>query len=152
MTPDGREMVYSSNQDDIDRRHIWRVAAAGGAPVEVAGGTGLEWSPVVTSDGALVFIHADAARQARPAIRLASGEVRDLAPDAIPADFPRDALVTPQQVIFSAADGLTLHGQLFLPKTAAGQRHPAIVSFTADRNGRCCWAGITCITTTTPTP
>jgi hypothetical protein len=45
MTPDGREMVYSSNQDDIDRRHIWRVAAAGGAPVEVAGGTGLEWSP-----------------------------------------------------------------------------------------------------------
>jgi dipeptidyl aminopeptidase/acylaminoacyl peptidase len=129
MTPDGREMVYSSNQDDIDRRHIWRVAAAGGAPVEVAGGTGLEWSPAATSDGALVFIHADTARQARPAIRLASGVVRDLAPDAIPADFPHDALAAPQQVIFSAADGLTLHGQLFLPKTAAGQRHPAVVFF-----------------------
>src|ERR1035438_4872921 len=128
MTPDGREMVYSSNQDDIDRRHIWRVAAAGGAPVEVAGGTGLEWSPAVASDGALVFIHADTARQARPAIRLASGDVRDLAPDAIPADFPQDALVTPQQVILSAADGITLHGQLFLPK-AADQRHPAVVFF-----------------------
>ena len=47
-------------------------------------------------------------RQARPAIRLASGEVRDLAPDAMPADFPRDALVAPQQVIFSSADGLDL--------------------------------------------
>jgi dipeptidyl aminopeptidase/acylaminoacyl peptidase len=130
MTPDGREMVYSSNQDDIDRRHIWRVVAAGGAPVEVAGGTGLEWSPATTSGGALVFIHADTARQARPAIRLASGEVRDLAPDAIPADFPQaGALVTPQQVIFSSADGLTLHGQLFLPKTAAGQRHPAVLFF-----------------------
>jgi dipeptidyl aminopeptidase/acylaminoacyl peptidase len=133
MTPDGHEMVYSSNQDDIDRRHIWRVAVAGGAPVEVAGGTGLEWSPAVTSDGSLVFIHSDTARQARPAIRLASGpangEVRDLAPDAIPADFPQGALVTPQQVIFSAADGLTLHGQLFLPKTAPGQRHPAVVFF-----------------------
>ena len=129
MTPDGREMVYSSNQDDIDRRHIWRVAAAGGAPVEVAGGTGLEWSPVVSSDGALVFIHADTARQARPAVRLASGEVRDLAPDATPADFPHDALVTPQQAIFTSADGVTLHGQLFLPKNAAGQRHPAIVFF-----------------------
>ena len=76
MTPDGREMVYSSNQDDIDRRHIWRVAAAGGAPVAVTGGTGLEWSPAVTADGALVFIHADTARQARPAIRLASGRQR----------------------------------------------------------------------------
>jgi dipeptidyl aminopeptidase/acylaminoacyl peptidase len=132
MTPDGREMVYSSNQDDIDRRHIWRVATAGGAPVQVEGGTGgagLEWSPAVTSDGALVFIHSDTARQARPAIRLASGEIRDLAPDAIPADFPQAALVTPQQVIFSAADGVTLHGQLFLPKTAAGQRHPAVVFF-----------------------
>jgi dipeptidyl aminopeptidase/acylaminoacyl peptidase len=37
--------------------------------------------------------------------------------------------VAPQQVIFSAADGLTLHGQLFLPKTGAGQRHPAVLFF-----------------------
>ena len=130
MTPDGSAMVYSSNQDDIDRRHIWRVDVAGGAPRPVTGGTGLEWSPAVTSDGALVFIHADTARQARPAIRPVSGEVRDLAPDAIPADFPKaDALVVPQQVIFPAADGITLHGQLFLPKAAAGRRHPAVVFF-----------------------
>ncbi|MGA2740699.1 MAG: prolyl oligopeptidase family serine peptidase, partial [Bryobacteraceae bacterium] len=129
MTPDGREMVYSSNQDDIDRRHIWRVPVAGGTPVQVAGGAGLEWSPAVTSDGALVFVHADTVRQARPAVRLPSGEVRDLAPDAIPADFPQTALVIPQQVIFSAADGVTLHGQLFLPKNAGGQRHPAVVFF-----------------------
>jgi dipeptidyl aminopeptidase/acylaminoacyl peptidase len=133
MTPDGREMVYSSNQDDIDRRHIWRVPVAGGAPVEVAGGAGMELSPAVTSDGALVFLHADALRQIRPAIRLASGlafgDARDLAPDAIPAGFPSDALVTPQQVVFPAADGVTLHGQLFLPKTAVGQRQPAVVFF-----------------------
>ncbi len=129
MAPDGREMVYSSNQDDIDRRHLWRVAAAGGVPVAVTSGTGLEWSPAVPGDGAIVFIHADTARQARPAVRMASGEVRDLAPDAMPADFPSDALVAPQQVIFSAADGLTLHGQLFLPKTGTGQRHPAVLFF-----------------------
>jgi dipeptidyl aminopeptidase/acylaminoacyl peptidase len=130
MTPSGREMVYSSNQGDIDRRHIWRVGAAGGTPLEVTSGAGLEWSPAAIGDGALAFIHADTARQARPAIRLASGEIRDLAPDAIPADFPKpDALVTPQQVIFPAADGLTLHGQLFLPKNGAGQKHPAVVFF-----------------------
>ena len=128
MTRDGREMVYSSNQNDIDRRHIWRVAVSGGTPVEVEGGAGLEWSPAVASDGAIAFIHSDAVRQARPAIKLASGEVRDLAPGAIPADFP-SGLVTPQQVVFSAADGLTLHGQLFLPKTGAGERHPAVVFF-----------------------
>ena len=128
MTPDGRQMVYSSNQNDIDRRHLWRVDVAGGVPLAITGGTGLEWSPAVTGGDALVFIHADAGRPARPAIRLASGGMHDL-PDAIPLDFPQDALVTPQQVIFSSADGVKLHGQLFLPKAEAGQRHPAVVFF-----------------------
>jgi hypothetical protein len=32
MTPDRASLLYSSNQGDIDRRHIWRVAAAGGKP------------------------------------------------------------------------------------------------------------------------
>jgi dipeptidyl aminopeptidase/acylaminoacyl peptidase len=129
MSPDGHEIVYSSNQNDIDRRHIWRVPVAGGTPAALSSGASLEWSPAVANDGAVVFIHADTQRQARPAIRLASGEVRDLAPDAIPADFPHDALIAPQQVIFTAADGIELHGQLFLPKTAAGRRHPAVIFF-----------------------
>jgi dipeptidyl aminopeptidase/acylaminoacyl peptidase len=129
LEPEGKQMVYSSNQDDIDRRHIWRVAASGGVPVALFHGSSLEWSPEVSSDGTLVFLHSDERRQARPAIRLASGEVRDLAPDAIPASFPQDALVVPQQVIFSSADGMELHGQLFLPKADGGRRHPAVVFF-----------------------
>ena len=32
LTPNRRRIVYSSNQDDIDRRHLWSVAVAGGAP------------------------------------------------------------------------------------------------------------------------
>ena len=38
--------------------------------------------------------------------------------------------MTPQQVIFPAADGISLHGQLFLPAHAKpGTRLPAIVFF-----------------------
>src|SRR6202012_1068184 len=33
-------------------------------------------------------------------------------------DFPSASLVAPQQVIFKSADGVTLHGQLFLPRGA----------------------------------
>ena len=80
---DGGEIAYSSNQDDIDRRHIWRVAASGGTPVAMTAGAGLEWSPAATSNGQLVFIHSDTRRQARPAIRLASGEARDLAEEIV---------------------------------------------------------------------
>src|SRR5208282_4641251 len=112
LTPGGREVIYSSNQDDIDRRHIWRARFDRGKPAAVTRGTGIEWSPVVSSDGkTIVVLHSDARRPARAALLTAAGEARDLAPDSMPADFPAGALVEPQQVIFSASDGLAIHGQ-----------------------------------------
>jgi len=123
---DRKELVYSSNQDDIDRRHIWRVGAAGGPPRAVTGGEGLEWSPV-PAGGGVAFLHSGAKRPARAAIQL-SGTVRDLAPDSIPADFPADSLVVPQQVIYTATDGMPIHAQLFLPPGGRpGQRRKALV-------------------------
>jgi dipeptidyl aminopeptidase/acylaminoacyl peptidase len=128
-----REVLYSSNQDDIDRRHLWRVAVAGGAPAaRVTSGTGLEWSPVPAGDGGgVAFLQSDAQHPAHPAIRLGDA-IRDLDPGAIPADFPLDRMVTPQQVVFSSADGLPIHGQLFLPPRRAGSSSgpaPAVVFF-----------------------
>jgi dipeptidyl aminopeptidase/acylaminoacyl peptidase len=128
LAPGGREIVLSSNQNDIDRRHIWRVLLKDPRPTPVTSGNEIEWSPVVTSDSkAVAFLHSDARHPARPAIRLNSDTVRDLAPDTIPASFPGNGLVEPQQVIFSAADGMMIHGQLFLPPQ--GERHPAVVFF-----------------------
>jgi dipeptidyl aminopeptidase/acylaminoacyl peptidase len=103
---------------------------AGGSPERVTSGARIEWAPRVLSDGKTVaLLRSDARRPARPAILIA-GEVRDLAPEATPADFPSASLVEPQQVIFPAADGLPIHGQLFLPAAARdGSRHPAIVFF-----------------------
>ena len=125
-SPDGKEMLFGSNQDDIDRRHIWRVSTASGPPRAVTSGEGLEWTPALLSN-AVAFIHADGKRPARAAIQI-GGTIRDLAPDSLPADFPADSLVTPQQVIYTATDGLEIHGQLFLPPAGApGQKHPALV-------------------------
>jgi dipeptidyl aminopeptidase/acylaminoacyl peptidase len=57
-----------------------------------------------------------------------NGAVRDLAPDSVPADFPADSLVVPQQVIYTATDGMQIHAQLFLPPNSTpGQKHPALV-------------------------
>jgi dipeptidyl aminopeptidase/acylaminoacyl peptidase len=131
ITPDRATIVFSSNQDDIDRRHIWRVAVSGGKPEAVTRGAGLEWSPAVTSDGrAIAFLRAEAKRPPRPAMLAGSGPARDLAPAAIPPEFPEAALVEPQAVLFSAADGMMIHGQLFLPKNLkSGERRPAVVFF-----------------------
>jgi dipeptidyl aminopeptidase/acylaminoacyl peptidase len=129
--PGGQEIVYSSNQDDIDRRHLWRVRPDQAKPVAVTHGNGIEWFPVVASDGkTIALLRSDARKPARAAVLADSGEVHDLAPETMPPDFPTAMLVEPQQVIFSAADGLSIHGQLFLPpgvKSGAGR--PAIVFF-----------------------
>ena len=129
LSPDRRQLILASNQADIDRRHLWREAVTGDHPTRLTIGEGIEWSPVMMSDGATIaLLHSDSQRPAWPATVTNSGEIRDLAPESLPADFPAAELVTPQQVILAAADGLRVHAQLFLPKDAdTGQRHPAVV-------------------------
>ena len=125
----GRTVVFSSNQGDIDRRHLWKVAAAGGRPEALTSGTGLEFSPVPFGEGDdLALLRSDPAKPLRAAIRT-GGQIRDLDPAAIPADFPAGRMVTPQPVVFSAADGLPIHGQIFLPPGGAAGRKPAVVFF-----------------------
>lgn len=131
LSQNREEIVFSSNQDDIDRRHVWRISVKGDRPVQLTSGSGIETGPVMASDNRTVFVlHSDARTPLRPATLAAKGELHDLAPEAISSDFPANSLVAPQQVIFSAADGMQIHGQLFLPPNAAGAgRHPAVVFF-----------------------
>lgn len=126
LTADRRAVVYSSNQGDLDRRHLWKVEASGGAPKALTSGAGIEVFPAITSDPETVAMLASDARQPlHPAI-LAGGSLRPMV--SAPADFPVQQMVTPQQVIFSAADGLPIHGQLFLPPNRT-RRAPAVVFF-----------------------
>jgi len=129
--PDRATLVFSSNQDDIERRHIWKVAVAGGPATAVTRGTDLEWTPVMTSEGrGIAFIRAGTRTPPRPMIQLGAAAPRPLAPGAIPPDFPESGLVDPQPVLFSAADGMTIHGQLFLPRgLKQGERRPAVIFF-----------------------
>jgi dipeptidyl aminopeptidase/acylaminoacyl peptidase len=131
LSPGRREVVFNSNQDDADRRHLWREAASGERPERLTGGGGIEWSPVVTSDGReIVLLRSDARGPARPARLGPGGAMRDLAPESLPKDFPGARLVEPQPVMITAADGLKIHGQIFLPANSQpGERHPAVVFF-----------------------
>jgi dipeptidyl aminopeptidase/acylaminoacyl peptidase len=131
LSENREEIVFSSNQDDIDRRHVWRVSPSGDRLAAVTSGSGIETAPVIASDNrTVVLLHSDAHMPMRPAGVAGKGELRDLAPETIPSDFPAQSLVAPQQVIFSAADGMQIHGQLFLPANVNdGKRHPAVVFF-----------------------
>jgi len=134
LSSDGRWLVFAGNMGsdslDIDRRHAVRVPVDRAAPEVMTPGSGLEWSPTITGDGAtLLFISATPQRPPLPAaMAFASprAAMRTIGADRIPADFPA-GLVTPKQVVFRSADGLTIHGQLFEAQGRTAARKPAIV-------------------------
>ena len=128
LAPGRRGIVYSSNQGDSDRRHLWEVAVDGGAPAAITTGEGIECSPAPLSGGAVAFLRSDARLPLRAAIRVGTG-IWDMDPGAIPADFPAGRMVAPQQVVFAGADGLPIHGQLFLPPVQPSTPAPAVVFF-----------------------
>jgi dipeptidyl aminopeptidase/acylaminoacyl peptidase len=118
-------IVYSSNQDDVDRRHIWKVNVAGGSrPQALTKGDTVEWIPVIA--GERVFCLGSSATTPALPYRIASTGRELIAKDALPKDFPSAQLVVPKQVTFQSTDGLTIHGQLFVPRNQAG-RGPALI-------------------------
>ncbi len=134
LTPDRKSIVYNANtgsdKDDTERRHLFRVPVDQGRPQALTSGTGIEWAPVVTGDGAMVaFVGADAKKPPLPYVRpLAGGQARALNEDLVPSDFPAAQLVTPEHVTWKSPDGLTIHGQLFKPSGRGGRSPTAAAS------------------------
>ena len=130
LSHDGRTLLYDANIGDIDRKHLWRIDLPAGKATQLTTGDGIEWAPVLTAETRQVATLSSGPRLPAHPVKLEKGILRPLAPKAIPEDFPHDHLVTPQQVIFSAADGLPIHGQLFLPPGHQdGDQHPAVLFF-----------------------
>jgi dipeptidyl aminopeptidase/acylaminoacyl peptidase len=131
LTQDKKAVLYNSNCGDIDRRHIWRVSMEKGSPQSVTTGRGIEWSPVALSDDkTLAYLGSTSLLPAQTFWgRLDEpGNAKILGPGSWSNNPLADSMVTPEQVFFHAADGLEIHGQLFLPLNSKGsEKKPALV-------------------------
>lgn len=154
LSRDKRSVVFSSNCDDIDRRHLWRADIADRNRKVITVGTGIEWSPVFTGNAKHLVALASNDKVPASAVMLKvedyiykDGPITSLTPMAsgslstltLPkisntetdyrfTDEVAPKLVTPQRVIFKAADGQEIHGQLFLPKNAKPtDKLPAVI-------------------------
>jgi len=131
FTADRHVVLFNSNCGDVDRRHLWTADVIGAHPAQRTRGDSVEWSPVILSDNkTFVYLGSDAKHPTRlfAAVFASDGSTAALAPETWPKDFPADQLVAPQQVTFRAADGLEVHGQLFLPRgTTPKEKRPALV-------------------------
>lgn len=132
MSDDGKWLVFAGNFGpdvlDIDRRHIIRVPVDRPAMEIMTPGNGLEWIPVMTGDGnRIAYISATAQRSPLPVVMdLKSRNIKIIAEDLVPHNFPQNKLVIPEQIIFKAPDGTIIHGTLFR-KNDGNKKKPALV-------------------------
>ncbi len=130
FTPDKKTILFNSNCNDIDRRHLWSVDISGDHLSQWEKLRSVKWSPVALSDGkAIAFLGSDGTVPATPLVTTLSDHAtvnNRMIP--LSEDFPADDLVEPQQVKFKSGDGLEIHGQLFLPKDEkAAKKHAAVI-------------------------
>lgn len=131
QSPDRSYMLYSSNEGDMERQHIWRVPSSGGAAQQLSPKRGIQWSPVMTAERGTVLCLASSGKEAAQAVRLqGAGLIPLLAEKDRDAHFPHHQLVEPVAVEFPAADGMIIRGQLFLPPhPSTNEKQPALLFF-----------------------
>jgi dipeptidyl aminopeptidase/acylaminoacyl peptidase len=131
LSADKRSVIYSANTgmtaDDGERRHLFSVSLDASRPRELTEGETSEWRPAPVSDGHVAFVESSPQRAPGVGLIAVDGSGRMALNDGgAPADFPGAAFITPRSVIFRAADGVTVHGQLFRREGAAGNQ-PGVI-------------------------
>ncbi len=130
---DRRFMIYDANTGnaagDDDRRHLFRVPVDRPGSIALTSGETLEWTPVAAAADRVAFIESGARQP--PSIGMVDLNGADragLIDAALPADFPLAHLTVPKRVVFKAADGTSIHGQLFDGGAAKpSARQPAVI-------------------------
>ena len=113
LAPGGEALVFSSNQGDTDRQHLWWGRLDGSGARQLTPGSGIEWQPAPTVDGSVVFLASSGTVPAHAEVL--TGDERRWLVESARDDLP-GGLADPVQVVFPSADGMQIHGQLFLPQ------------------------------------
>lgn len=117
----GQSIYFDGNREDIDRRHLWKSSVSTGNPTSVTVGESIEMYPAFggnelycfrsTGNTGKMLVRVDETRKATAQIN------NPKLPAFVPSMF-----VKPEQVIFKAADGTIIHGQLFINRNVTGKR------------------------------
>jgi dipeptidyl aminopeptidase/acylaminoacyl peptidase len=129
ISPDGREVVYSTNRHNLGMRHLMAADLASGAsrPVVTAPGTSVEaeWSP----DGSMIALKHSTVHHAPElwVVGRDGGGLRRLV-RSMPETIDAGRLPLPQPVRTPGAQGWEIPGYLLTPRDLEpGRRYPALV-------------------------
>ncbi len=129
FSPDGKSIVFVSNRDLPEERHLWVVPAEGGAPHRLTHLPGVEVAPQWSPDSKQIYFSRGTALRA-PASYVApatgGGEARLLGPEK-PSRFEGLGMI-PEVAHFKGKDGLPLAGILYKPANFDPlRRYPTVI-------------------------
>ncbi|MBI1769303.1 MAG: S9 family peptidase [Bacteroidetes bacterium] len=116
----GQNIYFDGNREDVDRRHIWKSSVKDGNPVAITSGEGIDMFP--SFGGTALYCFRSTINSARSLMKIDEAKkVSSVNPQKL-TTFSKEYFVKPENVTFQAADGMTLHGQLFIDRKIAGKR------------------------------
>lgn len=117
----GQNIYFDGNREDIDRRHIWKSNVTAGNPVAVTTGDGIEMFPAFS--GPLLYCFRSTTNSTKMLVRIDETKKATVPVNAQKMTaFSGTVFVKPEQVVFKAADGTDIHGQLFIDRKIQGKR------------------------------
>jgi dipeptidyl aminopeptidase/acylaminoacyl peptidase len=125
LDPTNKFIYFDGNREDIDRRHLWKSDITVGTPTAVTTGDGIEMYPAFA--GTMLFAFRSTINTSKMLVRVDEAS-KQTVPVYVPklTTFSTKDFVKPEQVILKAADGTTVHAQLFINRAVAGKR-PGLV-------------------------
>jgi dipeptidyl aminopeptidase/acylaminoacyl peptidase len=140
LSRDGKHVIYTSNEGDIDRKHIWEVDTEGSKnePYQITYNTkndsSAQWGVNVSSISKNSFFFlSSSGRYPSIVLNRTLQETKDQSPTVtqritFPNNFPAEKLVEPESVTLTAKDGQKFNCQVFYPKNARKDKtHPAVI-------------------------
>jgi dipeptidyl aminopeptidase/acylaminoacyl peptidase len=115
-TPDGKAIVYAANAGNLDTRQLWRTAIERGKPARLTQDDAFVFRPIFGGDR----LAATATDAQRPAHMVLVEGMKPLGPVAIASSYSK-----PETIVFTATDGMQIHGQVFRGKGPGP--HPALI-------------------------
>ena len=129
ISPDGREVVFSSNRVNLGQRHLFAADIETGTARQLTPGAGTSVEPRWSPDGRQIAFKHSTVRHA-PEIWVVSregGEMRRLV-GAMPAGAEPERFPLPELVHTRGAHDWEIPGYLLTPQPrVAGRRYPALV-------------------------
>jgi dipeptidyl aminopeptidase/acylaminoacyl peptidase len=128
-SPNGKWIVFTSNRDLAEERHLWIVSSHGGQLHRLTNLAGIENAPQWDTDSRRIYFVRSTSLTAPQAYVAGIEEGANASPSAPIADSKYNKLgITPEVAHFKGKDGTPLAGILYKPAGyQPGKRYPTVI-------------------------